>query len=106
MEYVLGKRHWQPANQLTLYPTHLEANYNLLLKWFGAHGFLAKSEYADRLTNAQGGGHKGQSAIDLACKIVVTYDVCRITKDKATIVGNNLAECFDRMIENCHNLSC
>jgi len=84
----------------------IEADYNLLLKWFGAHGFLAKSEYADRLTDAQGGGRKGRSAIDLACKIVVDYDVCRVTKDEATIVSNDLAECFDRMIENCHNLSC
>jgi len=84
----------------------IEANYNLLLKWFRAHGFLTKSEYADQLTDAQGGGHKGQSAIDLACKIVVTYDVCRITKEEATMVSNDLVECFDQMIENCHNLSC
>jgi len=54
----------------------------------------------------KGGGQKGWCAIDLACKIIVTNDICRVTKEEATVVSNDLAKCFHQMIKNCHNLSC
>jgi len=54
----------------------------------------------------QGGSRQGRSAIDLACKKVIIYDILRTTKDKAIDIGNDAAVCFDRMIENCQNMSC
>jgi len=84
----------------------MEADYNLLLKYFAAQGFLKQSERHNRITDAQGGGRQGCSAIDLACKKVITYDIIQTTKEEATDLFTDLEGCFDRMIENCQNLSC
>jgi len=84
----------------------MEADYNLLLKWYAAQGFFKQCERFCRLADEQGGSRQGRSAIDLACKKVVIYDILRTTKDEAIDVGNDAAACFDRMIESCQNLSC
>jgi len=52
-----------------------EANWQLLLKWHSSHGFLPKSAINHTLTNAQGGGCKGHSAIDLATQQVLKTKV-------------------------------
>jgi len=51
----------------------IEANLNLLFKWFGPQGVLKCAKTYDQLTDNQGGNHKGQSAIDMACKKVCTF---------------------------------
>jgi len=84
----------------------MEADYNLLLKWYAAKGFFKHSERLCQLVDEQGGSQQGCSAISLMCKKVIIYDFLCTTKDKAINVGNNAAVCFDRMIENCQNLSC
>jgi len=43
-----------------------KANWQLLLKWHLSYGFLPVMETAGTLNIAQGGGHKGWSAIDQA----------------------------------------
>jgi len=78
-----------------LWTIHLmEANYNLILKWYAAQGFFQQSKKYCRLADKQGGSHQGHSAIDLACKKVVIYDIFCITKDEAIDVGNDAAACF------------
>jgi len=57
----------------------LEADYNLLLKWFGPKGFIRRAEDNNQLTDFQGGRQCGRSAINLACKKVATYDYLTIT---------------------------
>jgi len=84
----------------------MEANYNLLLKWYTAKGFFKHSEKHCRIVDEQGGSRQGCSAINMVCKKVVIYDILRTTKDEAIDVGNNANVCFDRMIKNCQNLSC
>jgi len=56
----------------------IEADYNLLLKWFGPKGFIKRAEDNHQLTDSQGGGRRGRCAIDLACKKVATYDYLTI----------------------------
>jgi len=46
----------------------LEADLNLLWKYFSAQGFFKTAEDNDLLTDQQGGCRKGFSAIDMACK--------------------------------------
>jgi len=53
----------------------MEASYILILKWSAAQGFFKGSKKACRLTDEQGGSHQGCSAINLACKKVVIYDI-------------------------------
>jgi len=55
-----------------------KANYNLLLKWFSSKGFILRSEKAHRITDSQGGGRAGRSAIDLAITKVLSYKVANI----------------------------
>jgi len=84
----------------------MEANYNLLLKWYAAKGFFKCSKQYCRLADEQGGSHQGRSAIDMACKKIVIYNILRTTKEEAINVGNDADMCFDRIIKNCQNLSC
>jgi len=37
----------------------IEADYNLLLKWFGPKGFIKRAEDNHQLTDSQGGGQRG-----------------------------------------------
>jgi len=55
--------------------TLLEADFNLLLKWFGSHGILKHAKQYYQLTNNQGGNKKGHSAIHLACKKACTFEL-------------------------------
>ncbi len=84
----------------------VEADYNLLLKWFGPKGFIKRAEDHRKLTPYQGGGRHGRSAIDLACKKVAAYDYITITRTTAANFEYDLKQCFDNMNEVCTNLSC
>jgi len=68
----------------------MEADYNLLLKYFAVQGFLKQSKKHNRITEAQCGGHQGKSAIDLACKKVIAYDMIQTTKIEATDLFTDL----------------
>jgi len=59
-----------------------------------------------KLTPYQGGGRRGCSAIDLACKKVAAYDYITIMRTTAANFEYNLKQCFDNMNEVCMNLSC
>jgi len=63
----------------------MEADYNLLLKWYAAKGFFKRSEKQCRIVDEQGGSRQGRSAIDMACKKVVIYDIFRTTKMKPSM---------------------
>ncbi len=84
----------------------VEADYNLLLKWNSSLGFMRRAEDNLQLTDSQGGGRKGHSAIDLAVKKVVTYDYIRINKEEAINIELDAEACFDMMVELCQNLAC
>jgi len=99
----------KPGNPMidSLRTLHLfEADYNLLLKWHSSQGFMPKSETHHRILESQGGGRAGHSAIDLACKKVVTYDYLQVTRTDAVDASIDVARCFDNMVEACENLSC
>ena len=83
-----------------------EADYNLLLKWFSSKGFMIRSEKAQRITNSQGGGQPGRSAIDLAITKVLSYEIADTMRMRVIIVDNDATACFDRMIEAPNNLAC
>jgi len=59
-----------------LHTIHLyKADYNLLLKWFSSKGFMICSETKHCITDHQGGGCPGCSAIDLAITKVLSYEL-------------------------------
>jgi len=84
----------------------VEADYNLLLKWNSSLGFMRCAEDNLQLTDSQGGGRKGRSAIDLAVKKAVTYDYIRINKEEAINIELDAEACFNMMVELCQNLAC
>jgi len=53
------------------------------LKWHSLYGFLPKSKKAHTLTLAQGGGHKGHSAINQATQQVVEMEFIQLTQQPA-----------------------
>jgi len=77
-----------------------------LLKWFSSQGFILSSEKAHRITESQGGGRPGQSAIDLALTKVLSYEVAKTLRLRIIIIDNDATACFDRMIEAPNNLAC
>ncbi len=60
-----------------------EADWQLLLKWHSAYGFLPKSKQQLTLTPLQGGGHKGHSAIDQATQQIVETELIQLTQHPA-----------------------
>jgi len=99
----------KPGNPLIdcLCTLHLfKADYNLLQKWPSSRGFMSTSERHNQIVNSQGGGCAGQSAIDLACKKVATYDYLHTTCMDAVDISIDVARCFDNMVEACENISC
>jgi len=83
-----------------------EADWQLLLKWHSSYGFLPKSEQAKALTPAQGGGHKGCSAIDQATQQVIDTEIIKLNQRPAIDLFLDARHCFDLMVEACHNMAC
>jgi len=83
-----------------------EADWQLLLKWHSAQGFLPKSEAAQTLTHTQGGGRKGRSAIDQATQQVAETELIQLNQRNALDLFLDLRHCFDYMVETCHNMAC
>jgi len=83
-----------------------EADWQLILKWHSAYGFLPKSEAAQTLTPTQGGGRKGRSAIDQATQQVVETELVHLQQRLALDLFLDLRHCFDYMVEACHNMAC
>ncbi len=84
----------------------LEADLNLLWKYYSAQGFFKTAEEHDLLTNNQGGCRKGFSAIDMACKKAIVYEWIRLMRQAGINIDNDLEACFDNMVEACHSLAC
>jgi len=83
-----------------------EVDWQLLLKWHLAYGFLPKSEQQSTLTPLQGGGQKGHSAIDQATQQIIEMELIQLTQCPAVDLYLDLHHCFDYMVEACHNLAC
>jgi len=83
-----------------------EVDWQLLLKWHSSYGFLPKSEQAQALTLAQGGGHKGRSAIDQATQQVIKMELNKLNQQPALDMFLDAQWCFDLMVEACHNMAC
>jgi len=67
---------------------------------------MKRVEDHQQLTPYQGGGCRGHSAIDMACKKVAAYDFITITQTTAAHFEYDLKQCFNNMNEACVNLSC
>jgi len=81
MEEDLDDVYWDRARQSRPKQTVLhyvfKEDWQLLLKWHSSYGFLSRMEKAHTLTSDQGGGHKGQRAINLAMQLdIETKLVC------------------------------
>jgi len=83
-----------------------EADWQLLLKWHSSYGFLPKSEAANTLTPAQGGGRKGRSAIDQATQQVIETELIKLNQSAAIDMFLDARWCFDLMVEACHKMAC
>ena len=83
-----------------------EADWQLLLKWHTSYGFLPKSEATGNLTAAQGGGRKGQSAIDQATQQIIETELIKLDQRQALDLFLDARWCFDLMVEACHNMAC
>jgi len=83
-----------------------EAEWQLLLKWHLAYGFLPKSKHHHTLTPLQGGRCKGQSTIDQATQQIVEMELIQFNQWPALDFFLNLQYCFNYMVEACCNLAC
>jgi len=83
-----------------------EADWQLILKWHSSYGFLPKSESANVLTTAQGGGRKGRSAIDQSTQQVIKMELIKLNQRSALDMFLDARWCFDLMVEACHNMAC
>jgi len=83
-----------------------EADWQLMLKWHSAKGFLPKNEARQTLTPVQGGGRKGRSAINQATQQVIEQEMIHLTQKPALDLFLDLRHCFDYMAEACHNMAC
>jgi len=59
-----------------------------------------------QLMDSQGGGRKGQRAINLAVKKGVTYNYICINKEEAINIELNMEACFDMMVKLCQIMAC
>jgi len=84
----------------------LEADLNLLWKYYSAQGFFKTAENHNLLIDNQGGCRKGFSAIDMACKKAIVYEWMRLMRANGINIDNDLEACFDNMVEACHSLAC
>jgi len=81
-----------------------EVDWQLLLKWHLAYGFLPKSKVAQSLTPVQGGGQKGHSAINQVTQQVVEIEIVHLHQCPALDLFLDLQNCFDYMVKACHNM--
>jgi len=93
--------------KLTLHTLHqLEANLNLLWKWFSSKGFMQISKSHQIHHDSQVGGQVSCSAINLACKKAATFNIIWLACHIGLEISNDTANWFDHMIKTCQNLSC
>jgi len=74
IEKELGNLHLDRLQCIMIF----EADWQLLLKWHLSYGFLPKTKEAGTLVYAQGGGHKGCSAIDQAAQQIIETKVIHL----------------------------
>ena len=67
---------------------------------------MRQAEDNHQLTDSQGGGRKGHSAIDLAVKKVIIYKYICINKETAINIELDAEACFNMMVKLCQNLAC
>jgi len=70
------------------------------------YGFLPKTEALSTLTLAQGGGHKGHSAIDEAVQHIIETEIVHLKQQPMIDMYLDLQTCFNLMVRSCHNLAC
>jgi hypothetical protein len=83
-----------------------EADWNLIIKYFIPLQLMRQFEKNNTLTEEQGGGRPGPSAIDMAIKTVIAFEFCRVQRLNAGKMFNDAAACFDRIMEALSNLTC
>jgi len=83
----------------------VKADWQLQLKWHSSYGFLPKCKHKHMLTDAQGGGRKGCSAIDQATQQVIETEVIQLHQWLAMDLFLDAWHCFDLMVEVCHNMA-
>jgi len=83
-----------------------KVDWQLLLKWHSAYGFLLKSEANNTLTPVQGGGRKGHSTINQVTQQVVETEIVHLNQRSAIDMFLDLRHCFDYMVKACHNMVC
>jgi len=67
---------------------------------------MAHTEAENSLSDCQSGGQVGRSAIGLACQKISLFEIYRMIRRIVIEISNDAANCFDRMVEICQNLSC
>jgi len=102
--------HWlhHPQQQNRCKPEghHIEANLNLIRGYYSAKWFYKQAEEANQIVDNQGRCHKGQSAINMTIKKVLTYEWIQILHAAVINVNNDLKACFNNMVKAYHNLAC
>jgi len=84
----------------------MEASLNLIWGYYSAKGFYKQAEEANQIVDNQGRCWKGQPAINMAIKKVLTYKWIWILCATVINVNNDLKACFNNMVKAYHNLAC
>ncbi len=83
----------------------MEADYNLVLKWYAAKQLMHHAENNHQLPDEQGGGRRDRAAIDGALAKVLAYDIIRMRRLSAINIDNDAKACYDRIIEPLSNMT-
>ena len=81
----------------------LEADFNTALKLIFARKMMWNAETSG-ISDEQWGGQPNRTALDTACKRLLTLDYARTTYKTAAMLTNDATTCFDRMVPGVSSL--
>jgi hypothetical protein len=83
----------------------MEADWNLILKFFTGRQVLHAAIQQNTTTYEQAGGRTGRRAIDEVVQTIMNYETCNLQRLCGGITYNDAKSCYDRIPENLANIS-
>jgi hypothetical protein len=83
----------------------VEADWNLILKYFTGRQVLRAAVNAGTATYEQAGGRPKRRAVDEVVQTMFNYETCNLQRLFGGVTYNDAKSCYDRIPENLANMS-
>jgi hypothetical protein len=83
----------------------IEADWNLILKYFTGRKVLRAAVSENTVATEQAGGRPGRRSIDEVVQTLLNYETCHLQRLFGEVTYNDAKSCYDRIPESLANIA-